>query len=136
MPLLIDHPNLGQRYSLDAGELKALASGVAVFEKQIDVQTDQGMRPVRLFTVDGYLFGGDCIAVPAMTNKGRMMTAGESQSLADQFVAASIEEADLYFTDPLESLQSYTGTAKETGPQMNGEFRLKFENALADKHRA
>lgn len=135
MPLIVDHPNLGRRPSLDADELKAMRSASAFFEKQIDVETPQGVRPVRLFTVEGYLFGGDCIALPALTTKGRLLTAGESQSLADQFIARTIEEAELYFTDPLSSLATHADTSKSFGSDTNGEFRLKLENVMADKSR-
>lgn len=133
--ILLDHPQLGMRYSYSTEEVAQLNVSRVRHERSIDVQTPHGTRPAALFSVDGWLYDGECILVPLLTNKGRMITALQAESLAEKMLADTIKAArEGVNYDPDAGVEVHTN-AEDYSQPLRSDYRVMMERILADKHK-
>jgi hypothetical protein len=116
------------RRSLDLGELIAMNTPRARFEGYDDLRDERGdIRRFRVYSVEGCLFDGQPIIVPAA------LSALAADSLAHDGIMTTIQRGQL----ALASLDSEVDRNMDVRPSdsdgLSGEQRAKIERMLADK---
>lgn len=131
--LIVNHPNLGQRFSISPLDLPKMRGARVQYERQVDVTNERGgISPAYLYTIEGHLFDGDCIMIPALTNKGAVVSKLDSESLAAKFLKDTIDMATIVHDDIFERVQTDVHAPKGFG-QLNEKHQVIMNNILEAK---
>lgn len=136
MIFLVDHPNLGLRNSYTSEALAKVNFYRPRYEKTVDVIDERGLKgPAHLFTIDGALFNGECIMVPAQTKKGGRVSANAAESLAEQFIRDTVKAARQAHEEDV--IDSFTDASVEGRKNYSDGFKpeqlVKLERIIEDK---
>lgn len=136
-------PHLGIRPVMTVYQLSINPFARVRFEKFVDIPTDTGEQRHYAFTVDGSLldmgYGPEWIPIRCVDERGRAVTAGVAESLAQGLLATTIGEAEKYFTtsdDPLKNLSvEVSGSYSDASGFIDSYDRERMERILKDKNR-
>lgn len=134
--LVIDHPVIGPRFSHTLETMASANNAQVRYEKTVDAKTESGQfGRAHLYSVDGSLFQGDCIMIPAVNKRGVAVSLMTCESLAEQFLKDTIKHCKRALAaDVLDSTEVTVEAGRESNKRtMTAENIALIERIAKDK---